>query len=157
MFRYNDEDKIWFKDLIARLKAMNKFNFLGLREIDALRMYRERFKKDISIEGVMTLLQRLDNPEKTREYQRKYAESVKLRKQGLLPATTRQKSDNLQDTAELLSKYPFIIVINGRICGYETLDEAREAIAAIGATSDSLKLFEVKERKIKSQFIVDIE
>jgi len=109
----------------------------------------------MAIEGVMTLLKRIDNPELSKVQYRKYKENEKLRKQGLLPE--KSKSSGSQDIGALLSKYPFIIVIGDKVAGYETEDQIKDAIVNSQVSTSLMKMFEVKERKIKSQILIDIE
>lgn len=152
---YTEEDKKWLQDEIEKLKANGNFNFPGLRNANFLEKYYNRFNKRMAIEGIMTLLKRIDNPELMKEQYKKYKEAEKLRKQGLLPRKGRTSA--AQNIADILSKNPIIIVIGDKVAGYENEDQAKQAIIDSQVPIDMIKMFEVKERKIKSQLIVDIE
>ena len=149
---YTDEDRQWLRKFIVDLKAKNAFNFPGIRESGLLEAYTSRFKKQISIEGLISVLNRIDNPELSKQQYLKYKENKKLRKQGILPS--KGKSQNI---GELLSRYPFIIVIENKVAGYETEEQVKKAIINSQVPTNLIKMFEVKERKIKSQVLVDIE
>lgn len=152
---YTAEDKEWFHTLVKQMKETNDFNFPGARKYQVIELYKKRFNRELSIEAIMNILNRTSDPEYNRKQYEKAKERERLRKAGLLPQNSR--ASNQQNIGDLLSKYPFIIVIDNRVAGYETEDQVKEAIINSQITANFIKMFEVKERKIKSQIIVDIE
>lgn len=152
---YTTQDKEWFHTLVKQMKETNDFNFPGARKYQVIELYKKRFNRELSIEAIMNILTRTINPEYNKKQYEKAKERKRLRKAGLLPPTSR--SSNQQNIGDLLSKYPFIIVIGDKVAGYETENQVKEAIVNSQITANFIKMFEVKERKIKSQLIVDIE
>jgi len=152
---YTAEDKEWFRTLVSQLKTTNNFNFPGARKYNVLGLYKSRFNRELSLEAIMNILTRTVDPEYSKKQYLKAKEREKLRKDGLLPRSSRQP--NQQNIGETLSKYPFIIVIGSKVAGYETEEQIKEAIVESQLIPNAMKVFEVKERRIKSQIIVDIE
>ena len=156
---YTEADKLWFAEKIALMKSSNDFRYAGIKKHNLLELYKARFGNSIKPEGLLSTLRRIENPELAKAQYKKYKETAKLRKQGLWPPVRLKgvAHSNSNGTAELLSKYKLIIIIGDRVAGYENIEQVKEAIVNSMLPTDSMRMFEVKERKIKSQVQVEIE
>ncbi len=135
-------------------KQENKFTRTELRNSDFPKRYEDRFKKSMCIENLYVLLQRIEDPDLMKKQYQQQKKNIELRKQQGLPPRTKIKSSN--NTADLLSKYPLIVVIGDIVAGYENEEQIKDAIIASKLSTDMMKIFEVKERTIKSQLIIEI-
>jgi len=151
---YTEADFKWFKDIIAKLKEENSFNGPGIKKSDFMLAYTARFHKTIGEEYAISLLKRMENPEKAKNDSKRYAENEKLRAQGIDPV--KNKNVTPQNIGDILTKHPFIIVIRNQVAGYETEEQVVDAIVNSQVSTDLMKMFEVKERKIKSQKVVTL-
>lgn len=153
---YSETDYALFKSWLNEIKTTGLPREQAIRELKILERFEQHFHRPIKSSGFQSLLRRVEFPEKVQAELKRYAENKKLRAQGILPPT--QKSINANNvTAAILSKYPFIIVMRDNIAGYETLEQAKDAIINSQIVNQEIKLFEVKERKIQSSIVVNID
>ena len=152
---YTIEDKELFNNWLKDIRSAKLAYHLGIKKFNLVEKFSERFGRSITYAGLQSIFDRIEHPEQVKARAARYAENSKINKQN--GVSSLKRSSNSQNIGVLLAQYPLILVIGNKVAGYETEEQIKEAITNSQVISDSIKMFEVKERKIKSQIIISIE